>query len=159
MSQKVAKTDGPDTGSSVSCERVTLSAKAELQNSFQASEDNFGLDPTQPTWLSFPAFVIQVLTSPWITEIFLQLMSCHQAFQLLPSNLSELEEAEEAWTIQVFSHACSTTSQWKLRCWLERALYQVQNEHNNLHFFKSNISFLELSASSSVALHFTFLIK
>lgn len=28
-------------------------------------------------------------------------MSCHQVIQLLPSNLSELEETKEAWTIQV----------------------------------------------------------
>lgn len=118
MSQKAAKTNGSVTGCSVSCARHTLPAKEELQNSFQASEGNFGLDPTQPGWIPSAAFVIQVLTSPWMANTLLQLMRHHQAFQLPPSHLSELEKTEEAWTIQVeFSSVWSATSQGCSAAW------------------------------------------
>lgn len=54
--------------------------KAELQNTFQASKCNFGLDLTQSTWLPFPAFGIQML----------QLMIWLQASQLLLFESSDL---------------------------------------------------------------------
>lgn len=144
MLQKAAKTNGSVTACSVSCARHTLPAKEELQNSFQASEGNFGLDPTQPGWIPSAAFVIQVLTSPWMANTPLAdapspgISTATVASKRVRKDRGSLDHPGGVFK-------CLVCNEPRLLCCLEGALYQAQTYCNNPGFFKSKVSLLELS--------------